>query len=144
MCYTQRDQSRPNAAHFCNFCSNEAWQNQLLLLCMFSLSSTFLQKIVCHEYVKKVTFYFVMCGLIRQLIILKCLIWSQYLCRSFHCISQHTRIKLFTVSSFTYLGYNISHEKDVDISTKTLIYNRAMGIINQIVNTIFSPETQTN
>jgi hypothetical protein len=36
------------------------------------------------------------------------------------------------VSSFKYLGYNISHEKDVDISTKILNYNRAMGIINQI------------
>jgi hypothetical protein len=37
------------------------------------------------------------------------------------------------VSTFTYLGYNISNEKDVDISTKTLKYNRAMGIINQIL-----------
>jgi hypothetical protein len=36
------------------------------------------------------------------------------------------------VSSFKYLGYNISYEKDVDISTKILNYNRAMGIINQI------------
>jgi hypothetical protein len=36
------------------------------------------------------------------------------------------------VSSFKYLGYNISYEKDVDLSTKILNYNRAMGIINQI------------
>jgi hypothetical protein len=36
------------------------------------------------------------------------------------------------VSSFKYLGYNISYEKDVNISTKILNYNRAMGIINQI------------
>jgi hypothetical protein len=34
--------------------------------------------------------------------------------------------------SFEYLGYNISYEKDVDISTKILNFNRAMGIINQI------------
>jgi hypothetical protein len=34
------------------------------------------------------------------------------------------------VPSFKYLGY-ISYEKDVDISTKILNYNRAMGIINQ-------------
>jgi hypothetical protein len=36
------------------------------------------------------------------------------------------------VSSFKYLGYNISYENDVDISAKTLNFNRAMGIINQI------------
>jgi hypothetical protein len=36
------------------------------------------------------------------------------------------------VSSFKHLGYNISYEKYVDISTKILHYNRAMGIINQI------------
>jgi hypothetical protein len=36
------------------------------------------------------------------------------------------------VSSFKYLGYNISYEKDVDISAKILNYNRVMGIINQI------------
>jgi hypothetical protein len=30
------------------------------------------------------------------------------------------------------VGYNISYEKDVDISTKILNYSRAMGIINQI------------
>jgi hypothetical protein len=36
------------------------------------------------------------------------------------------------VSSFKYLGYNISYEKDVDISTKILNYNKVMGIINQI------------
>jgi hypothetical protein len=36
------------------------------------------------------------------------------------------------VSSFTYIGYNISYEKNVVISTKILNYNRAMGIINQI------------
>jgi hypothetical protein len=36
------------------------------------------------------------------------------------------------VSSFKYLGYNISYEKYVDISTKILNYNRAMGIINHI------------
>jgi hypothetical protein len=35
------------------------------------------------------------------------------------------------VSSFKYLGYNI-YEKDADISTKILNYNRVMGIINQI------------
>jgi hypothetical protein len=35
------------------------------------------------------------------------------------------------VSSFKYLGYN-TYEKDVDISTKILNYNRAMGIISQI------------
>jgi hypothetical protein len=35
-------------------------------------------------------------------------------------------------SSFKYLGYNISYEKDTDISTKIINYNRAMGIINQI------------
>jgi hypothetical protein len=39
------------------------------------------------------------------------------------------------VSSFKYLGYNISYEKDVNISTEILNYNRAMGTINQIVNT---------
>jgi hypothetical protein len=36
------------------------------------------------------------------------------------------------VSSFIYLSYNISYEKDIDISTKILNYNRAMGIINEI------------
>jgi hypothetical protein len=36
------------------------------------------------------------------------------------------------VSSFKHLGYNISYEKDINISMKILNYNRAMGIINQI------------
>jgi hypothetical protein len=52
---------------------------------------------------------------------------------------EHTRSKIWVydkptdrVSSFKYLGYNISYEKDVDISTKILNYNRAMGVINQI------------
>jgi hypothetical protein len=36
------------------------------------------------------------------------------------------------VSSFKYICYNISYEKDVDISTKILNYNRVMGIIDQI------------
>jgi hypothetical protein len=36
------------------------------------------------------------------------------------------------VSSFKYLGHNISYEKDIDISNTILNYNRAMGIINQI------------
>jgi hypothetical protein len=36
------------------------------------------------------------------------------------------------VSSFKYLGYNISYEKDIHISTKILNYSRAMGIISQI------------
>jgi hypothetical protein len=36
------------------------------------------------------------------------------------------------VSSFKYLGYNICCEKDIDVSTKILNCNRAMGIINQI------------
>jgi hypothetical protein len=36
------------------------------------------------------------------------------------------------VSSFQYLSYNISYERDIDISTKILNYNRAMGIICQI------------
>jgi hypothetical protein len=35
------------------------------------------------------------------------------------------------VSSFKYLGYNISYEKDIDISAKILNYNRAMGVINR-------------
>jgi hypothetical protein len=48
------------------------------------------------------------------------------------------------VSSFKYLGYNISYEKDIDISTKILNYSRAMGIINQIFKPLFSPETHTN
>jgi hypothetical protein len=38
------------------------------------------------------------------------------------------------VSSFKYLGYNISYEKDVDISTKILNYNRAMEIIIRYSN----------
>jgi hypothetical protein len=41
------------------------------------------------------------------------------------------------VSSFKYLGYNISYEKDIDISTEILNYNRAMGIINQILKPSF-------
>jgi hypothetical protein len=35
------------------------------------------------------------------------------------------------VTSFKYLGYNI-YEKDIDITTKILNYNRATGIINQV------------
>jgi hypothetical protein len=36
------------------------------------------------------------------------------------------------ISSFKYLGYNISYGKDIHISTKILNYNRVMRIINQI------------
>jgi hypothetical protein len=36
------------------------------------------------------------------------------------------------VSSFKYLGYNISYEKEIDISSKILNYNTATGIINQM------------
>jgi hypothetical protein len=35
------------------------------------------------------------------------------------------------LSSFKYLGYNISHKRDIDVSTKLLNYNRVMRI-NQI------------
>jgi hypothetical protein len=52
---------------------------------------------------------------------------------------EHIRSKIYVyskrkeqVSSFKYLGYNISYEKDADISTKILNYNGVMGIINQI------------
>jgi hypothetical protein len=53
---------------------------------------------------------------------------------------QHIRSKICVfdkpieqVSSFKYLSYNISYEKDVNISTKILNYNRAVGIINLIL-----------
>jgi hypothetical protein len=36
------------------------------------------------------------------------------------------------VSSFKHLHYKISYEKDINISTKIVNYDRAMGIINQI------------
>jgi hypothetical protein len=47
------------------------------------------------------------------------------------------------VSSFKYLGFNISYEKDIDISTKILNYN-SHGNHQSDIQTLFSPETHTN
>jgi hypothetical protein len=46
------------------------------------------------------------------------------------------------VSSFKYLGYNISYEKDVDISTKIL--NTTESWKSSDIQTLFSPETHTD
>jgi hypothetical protein len=49
--------------------------------------------------------------------------------RSKICVYDKPIEKVF---SFELIGYNISYENNVDISTKIFNYNRTTGIINQI------------